>query len=137
MGEQNGVRGGLEIGRDLHRDALLRASQQRIRQAEDAGTVGVIGIDGDAKQEPDDQADTAQRQANMQQSVAPPRPLGQGINIDIDNVSAVCQTEPLLKYLLPNADSRHKQQEGECHQKVNATRRDPRSTLSIALLVTL
>jgi hypothetical protein len=73
----------------------------------------------------------------MQQSVAPPRPLGQGINIDIDNVSAICQTEPLLKYLLPSTDSGTRQQEGECHQKVNATQRDPRSKLSITPLVTL
>jgi hypothetical protein len=77
----------------------------------------VIGVDGDAKQEPDDQADTAQRQANMQQCIAPPRPLGQGINIDIDNVSAIFQTEPLLKYLLPKTDF------GTNNKKGNATKR--------------
>ncbi len=120
MGEQNGVGSGFEIGRDLHRDTLLRAAQQRIRQAEDAGAVGVIGIDGDAKQEPDDQTDAAQRQANMQQSITPPGPLGQGIDIDIDNVSAICQTEPLLKYLLPSADSgittrRRRPPKGQCN----------------------
>jgi hypothetical protein len=53
----------------------------------------------------------------MQQSVAPPRPLCEGINIDIDNVSAICQTEPLLKYLLPSTDS------GTSNKKVNAIKR--------------
>jgi hypothetical protein len=41
----------------------------------------------------------------MQQRVAPPRPLGQRIDVDIDNVSVICQREPLLKYLLLRADS--------------------------------
>jgi hypothetical protein len=55
----------------------------------------------------------------MQQGVAPPRPLGQRINIDIDNVSTICQTEPLLKYLLPHTDW-HKQRrrmpsKGQCN----------------------
>ncbi len=91
VGEQNGVRSGFEIGRDLHRDALLRAAQQCIRQAEDAGADQRDRHDRDLQAEPDDQADTAQRQADLQQRVAPPRPLGQRIDVDIDNVSAICR----------------------------------------------
>lgn len=87
MSKQGGSRRGLQIGGDLQGNALLGAPQQRIRQAEDAGPVGGVGIDGYAKQEPDDQPDTPQRQTEAQPGVAPPRPLGQGINIDINDVS--------------------------------------------------
>jgi hypothetical protein len=53
----------------------------------------------------------------MHQCVAPPRPLGQRINIDIDNVSAICQPEPLLKYLLPMTNS------GTNNKKANGVKR--------------
>jgi hypothetical protein len=91
VSEQRGVSRGFEIGRNLQGYALLRAAQQSIRQAEDAGSVGDISIKGDAEQETDDQAHPTQRQANVQQSISPARPLRQRINIDIDDVSAISQ----------------------------------------------
>jgi hypothetical protein len=53
----------------------------------------------------------------MHQGVAPPRPLGQRIDIDINNVSTIFQIRPLLKYLLPNTDFRTN------NKKANAVKR--------------
>ena len=62
--QQGGARGGFEVGGHLQRDPLLEAVQQGVRQAEHAGAVGAVGIQRDAEQKADDEADAAERQAN-------------------------------------------------------------------------
>ena len=89
--QQGGARGRFQVGGHLQRDPLLEAVQQRVRQAEHAGAVGAVGIQRNAEQETDDEADAAERQANAQQRPAPPCLLGQRIEVYIDHVHASYQ----------------------------------------------
>ena len=79
---------GLEVGGGLEGDAVAQALQQGVGEAEDAGAVGLFGVDGDAEQEADDEADTAKRQADAHDGAAAPGALGERIEVYVDDICA-------------------------------------------------
>jgi hypothetical protein len=87
--QQGGVRGGFEIGGNLQRDTVFQAAEQGVRQAEDSGSVGFVGIDGDAEQEADDQADPEDGQADAQKGAPLAGAFPQRIDVDVDDVPCV------------------------------------------------